>query len=235
MSPEPIAAIGVVIPAYNEADLIAGCLASIREAAARIATPLHVVVVDDGSEDATVAIAQAELEGLPGTIARGRGKNVGAARSLGIETVFARYAGLPHSRIWLATTDADSSVPPDWLAYQLECANAGADALAGLIDISSHPAIHRIFEPLYRLGIGSGTHTHIHGANMAMRASVYRAAGGFRADGCHEDVLLWRRISALPGVNAIADPRLVVRTSARTVSRVEGGFATYISNMSAAS
>lgn len=234
MFPERIAAIGVVIPAHNEAELIAECLGSVREAASRVPLPVLVAVVDDASEDGTADVARAELAPIGGLVLPGVGRNVGAARALGFEHVLSNFAVLAPGKTWIATTDADSTVPPGWLAHQVERANAGVDALAGLIDISSHSALHRIFAPLYERGITGGTHTHVHGANMSMRGSVYRAAGGFQASSCSEDVSLWARISALPGVRAMADPQLVVRTSARLQSRVEGGFATYISNMPAA-
>ena len=160
---------------------------------------------------------------------------VGAARAVGFDTAIAGFAHIAPGRTWLATTDADSTVSRDWLAYQVEQADAGVDALAGLISIPEHAAMKLTFDPIYERGIRAGTHTHIHGANMAMRASVYLAAGGFLAERCSEDVSLWARVSALPGVHAVADPKLVVRTSARLTSRVEGGFATYVANLSAAS
>lgn len=234
MRTKPIAAAGVVVPALNEAELVGECLRSVREAAARVDVPVLVAVVDDGSDDGTADIARSELVKVGGVLLPGRGGNVGAARARGFERVLAEFAGMPLDRLWIATTDADSAVPPRWLAWQVERANSGVDALAGLIDISSHTMLHRTFAPIYERKIGGGTHMHIHGANMALRASVYRAAGGFQEAACREDVALWNRLSALPGVRAVADPHLVVQTSARPQSRVDGGFATYIRNMPAA-
>ena len=35
-------------------------------------------------------------------------------------------SSMPLSTLWLANTDADTSVPPDWLSKQLRMADAGA-------------------------------------------------------------------------------------------------------------
>ncbi|HVA21795.1 MAG TPA: glycosyltransferase family 2 protein [Candidatus Micrarchaeia archaeon] len=63
-SPPPPLATGerppldVIVPAYNEAARIAPVLDSLERAAARYGGPVRIVVSDDGSEDATVAVAR---------------------------------------------------------------------------------------------------------------------------------------------------------------------------------
>lgn len=51
--------ISFVVPAYNEAQLIAATLDAIHSAAADIAQPCEIIVADDGSTDDTAAIARA--------------------------------------------------------------------------------------------------------------------------------------------------------------------------------
>lgn len=48
--------LGVVMPVFNEGDWIRRSVAALREAAGIAGWPIHVVVVDDGSTDETVAI-----------------------------------------------------------------------------------------------------------------------------------------------------------------------------------
>lgn len=224
---------GVVVPAYNEAGSIGDCLESLRAAVRALDVPCAIVVVDDGSDDRTAEIARAVLAGSGGLILSARGGNVGAARALGVQAILANLDTTPHSSAWVATTDADTTVPADWLTYQHASAATGVDAIAGLVDLPAGSPLSQRFAASYRRGIWPGTHTHIHGANMAMRASVYLAAGGFAALRCGEDVDLWQRVKALPGLRVVADPRLVVRTSARTQNRVDGGFGRDLRDLSA--
>ena len=59
-------------------------------------------------------------------------RNVGVARTAGFAAALAREAGRAAQQLWLATTDADSTVPADWLAEQLHMhgANLGMSAAA---------------------------------------------------------------------------------------------------------
>ena len=62
--PEPGAdrpAVDIIIPAYNEAENIARCLTSIDLAAGCYGGPVHVLVSDDGSTDATARLAEAQM------------------------------------------------------------------------------------------------------------------------------------------------------------------------------
>ncbi len=55
-----IAAVGVVIPAHDEEDLLPSCLDAVRLAAAPLAgVPVHVIVVADACTDRTAALARA--------------------------------------------------------------------------------------------------------------------------------------------------------------------------------
>lgn len=44
-------------------------------------------------------------------------------------------ADVEASQVWVATTDADSVVGPDWLARHAEYATRGLDGVAGLVDL----------------------------------------------------------------------------------------------------
>ncbi len=106
--------------------------------------------------------------------------NVGVARAAGFAAVLAREAGRPAEQMWLATTDADSTVPADWLAEQLRLAAKGAEVVAGTVrvqDWSEQPAAAR---DRFHAGYGrpGRGHLHVHGANLGMSATAYLDAGG---------------------------------------------------------
>ncbi len=206
--------IGVVVPAHDEDGHIAACLRSVRRAAR--SPRLHgetvlVVVALDACTDGTGRIA--ERMGAVTVVVDAR--NVGLARARGADLVLAEGAR------WLAFTDADTVVAPDWLADQLA---QHSDVVCGTIEVRDWGGyglpMRRHFEATYTDADG---HSHIHGANLGVSAEAYRGVGGFQPLACSEDVALVR---ALQGSGASiawsAVPRVV--TSARPGYRAPGGF-----------
>ena len=89
--------LSVIIPAYNAAASLAGCLDSVSGFGA------EVVVVDDGSEDGTVDV----VSGYPGTVlVRQENRGVSAARNAGMAVA---------SGDFLVFVDADDTVFPQAL------------------------------------------------------------------------------------------------------------------------
>jgi len=208
--------IGIAIPAHNEVGLLARCLRAASTAAARhhahSGEPVKIVVVLDACTDGSDAICAAFDVDTLAIHAR----NVGIARSRGAAHL------LDASARWLAFTDADSAVAPDWLDEQLAL---GADAVCGPVDVddwSAHPPHARdAFSRAYATADG---HRHVHGANFGVSASAYRLAGGFEPLECAEDVaLVCSLLAAGARVAWSARPRVV--TSGRRIARVRGGFA----------
>ncbi|MCX5544342.1 glycosyltransferase [Paraburkholderia sp. CNPSo 3076] len=206
--------IGVVIPAHNEARLIAACLASVRCAASHPALrgeAVRLLVVLDACTDTTAAIV---LDfGFEALCVEAR--NVGVARAAGAQALLACGAR------WLAFTDADSHVAPDWLAAQLALA---ADAVCGPVSVDDWsalaPCARAAWERRYRDADG---HRHIHGANLGVAAHAYLRAGGFPPLACSEDVALVDLLIATGATLAwSAAPRVV--TSGRRDARARGGF-----------
>lgn len=108
------ATVAVVIPAYNVEVFIAAALDSV---AAQTLLPCEVVVVDDGSRDASVERVRAWQAACarPFEVKLVTQDNAGAsaARNLGIRNTRAR---------WVALLDADDLWDPDHLALLLEAA-----------------------------------------------------------------------------------------------------------------
>lgn len=218
--------VGVVIPAHDEQELLPACLAAVRCAAEQAGVPVEVLVVADDCQDATAVIAA--RWGV--TCLTTRARNVGAARRAGCDALLG--AGQP-AGLWLATTDADSSVPPDWLRRQLGYAAAGADAVVGTVRLAVTSASPAGLLDAFRHGyLPAEGHPHVHGANLGFAAAAYLAAGRMPPLGLAEDVAF---IAALEvaGCRIIRAADLPVLTSARRLGRVRGGFADYLSRLPA--
>ena len=209
--------IGIAIPAHNEAEHIGECLASVLAACAHPALqgePAMVVVVLDDCSDDTARIAA----GYPVTLLATQTRCVGAARALGAQRLLASGAR------WLAFTDADTRVAPDWLAAQLALR---ADVVCGTVEVTDWEVFHGEAATMQahfaRTYFDADGHRHVHGANLGVSASAYLSAGGFAPLACSEDQALVDTLSALGARIAwSAAPR--VRTSARQDPRAAGGF-----------
>jgi len=206
--------IGVVVPAHDEEDQIGACLQSLLLAAhcpRLTGEAVLLVVALDACTDGTARIAH----GLGAVTLTVQARNVGLARAQGADLALAAGAR------WLAFTDADTVVAPDWLADQLA---QGSDAVCGTIEVRDWGGygqpMRRHFEATYTDADG---HRHIHGANLGVSAEAYRGVGGFQALASSEDVAL---VHALHDNGASiawsAMPRVL--TSARSDYRAPGGF-----------
>ena len=221
--------VGVIIPAHNEQDLLPACLASLRRAARALrGTPACLVVVADSCRDRT---AQAARRGGASVI-KITARSAGAARAAGAREVLRRTRHLDPADVWLATTDADTLVPPSWLRQQVHYANQGWDAVAGTIRVTDwtglHPrAISRFRE---RYDSGPGLHSHVHGANLSVRASAYLTAGGFPPVPTGEDHALVAALAA-GGSRVLRTGALPVITSARRDPRAPNGFGDYLADL----
>ena len=218
--------IGVAIPAHDEEDCLADCLRAVLSAACHPALggeAVRVCVVLDACIDRSAAVVRAHAEafraaGVGLELYAVQARRVGAARSAGARRLLAAGAR------WLAFTDADTRVAPDWLVEQLAL---GADAVCGTVavdDWSPHAArgadLQAHFDATYQDRDG---HRHIHGANLGVGARAYLATGGFEPVACHEDVYLVRALES-SGARLAWSARPRVFTSARTDARARDGF-----------
>ncbi len=228
----PVAAIGVVVPARDEARRLSRCLGALAAAAATLrraasaAPALRTVVVADSCVDRTADIARCWPD--VDVLVAGLG-SAGAARAAGAAHLLVgwRRTGVPLGAAWIANTDADSVVPAGWLAAQLAAARAGTDLLLGTVRPDLDDPDPLVVAAWYRRhSLGDG-HPHVHGANLGIRADMYRRVGGFSAVPDHEDALLAAAVGTAGGVveRTAAVP---VRTSARLSGRTPGGLAGYL-------
>ena len=220
--------VGVVIPAQNEEQTIERCIASVIASHDACAAParLWVVVVADACTDATAAYARRAI-GERGEVIDCAPRSAGTARLLGVAAVLKHFKDVSARRIWLANTDADSHVPLDWLKLHLEHAESGTAAVAGIVHLEEHEelraGVRDVHHQHYELR-ADGTHSHVHGTNLGVRADAYLDVGGFSHKRVAEDHCLWQRLKA-QGWQLCSPVRSFVFTSARLTGRARGGFA----------
>jgi Glycosyl transferase family 2 len=216
-----VEAAAVVVPAHNEEEEIPACLAALRAAAESVWIPVRLLVVADACTDETAAVAAAHGAEVIGIGAR----NVGAARAVGMAGLLRRTADTDPAAVWLATTDADTVVPPGWLRRQLGYAAQGWDVVLGTVTVADwdeHPPhTPAAFAAMYESG--EGPHPHVHGANLGIRASAYLAAGGFKPLRTAEDHALMAAATEA-GCQVLQASDLIVQTSARRQARAPRGF-----------
>jgi glycosyltransferase involved in cell wall biosynthesis len=159
----------VVVPVRNDAGPLDRCLVALGRQ--RLA-PAEVLVVDNGSRDDSVRVA--ERHGA--TVLTEPSVGIGAAASRGYDAA----AGDVILRL-----DADSVPPADWISRIADrfASDAGLDALTGPGDFSAvprrvRPALTGWYWRVYFEGLDRRVGgTPLFGSNLAMRADAWRAVG----------------------------------------------------------
>jgi len=246
-----ITAVGIVVPARNEQDRIGACLRSVRRALRSLPSDVAVAVevVLDRCSDATSERVAAVIDDWPeveALVVGGNGPSsvrptgraqltcakkpdVGMLRSLGLSRALARLRPQPTNRTWLLSTDADTTVPANWVCEHLRLAAGGAHGVAGLAELDGvthlSPTARQRYREILARGVHDGSHDHVYCANLGFRADAYLAVAGFPVGaGPGEDHGLWRRMAAA-GYRLEHPTSLRVRTSGRLRGRAEGGLA----------
>jgi glycosyltransferase involved in cell wall biosynthesis len=217
--------VGVILPVHNEEDRLLGALHALDEAITRVPSNVEcsVVIVLDSCTDQSPTIAQQWSRVRNSMVVPCEYGNVGAARRIGCSAVQTAFPETTENHLWLATTDADSQVPPEWLATQLNAHYAGSDLWTGRVDVidwSPHrSSTARRWHHEYQAEAAP-----VHGASMGIRASLYRQVGGFRDLETGEDRDLYERALSA-GATLHHDASARVLTSARRDARAPMGFA----------
>jgi len=206
-------AITVVVPTRGRAAYLEVTLDSLKRQRTRI--PYEVLVVDDGSTDATPEVAARHGARL---IRHEERRNANAARNTGVRETDAEL---------LAFLDDDVYVPPGWLDALMEGIERypDAEAFGGPIHArfegNAPRACGREAPPITALDLGTDDREAemVWGANFAMRRAAIERIGGFdesrgRLHGDEEDWLL--RLRAAGGtIMYLADAGLDHRRDAQ--------------------
>ncbi len=222
----------MVIPAHDEEALIGRCLASVIRAVSRARErepdlEVAVVVVLDACTDTTAP----QVGRWPVVAIEIAARRVGTARRVGVAHALSQLAA-GAGDTWIAMTDADTVVPPNWITHQLDLADAGADLVLGTVrpDFADLSARHAAYwRATHHRGRPAG---NVHGANLGVRASTYARAGGIPDLVEHEDVALVRAMRGL-GARERASDEHEVETSGRFTGRTPGGYAAFLARVHA--
>jgi glycosyltransferase involved in cell wall biosynthesis len=207
--------ISVVVPSYNDAVMLERCLAALARQSRKAD---EIIVVDNGSSDATVDVAIAAGARVVTELRRG----IPQATSAGFDAARGEI---------LCRLDADSIPPRDWIA-RVERAFATEehlDALSGPGRFYGASAVtHWVAETLYigaystLIGFLLG-HDVLFGSNLALRQSAWhRLRLSIHRDlrWVHDDLDL--AINLEPGMGVRYDRTLQVGVSARPFDTWEG-------------
>ena len=202
--------VSVIVPAYNEEDLLAECLEAL--ATQDYEGEIEVVVVDNASTDAT------------GEIARGLGVRVVEEPRRGYGRALRRGFAAGTGEI-LASTDADTVVPRTWVrrlveAYACDDAVVCAGGDCEFVEPNLRGWLFtRGLLPLLVWGdrVG-GNSPHLWGASFSVRQDVFVRAGGFHPDfDLQVDTELSERLRQYGRVVLVGGDK--VRTSSRRWNR----------------
>ena len=208
--PRPGAAprFSVVVPAHNEAEVLGRTLRSLRDQ--DFAGPVEVVVVDNGSTDATADVARAA------------GARVAEEPTLGVCAARQRGTDLATGQV-VVSTDADTVHPPDWLTRIDAAFQADPDlvAVAGPCRYEDPPGWAAV---LPRLGFGlvavahalTGRVAYVTATNVAFRREGFPGYDTSLTQG-GDEVDLLRRLRRVGPVRW--DGRNPVRTSSRRLDQ----------------
>ena len=207
MSDRPF--ISVIVPARNEENTIPDCLRALL-ASTYPTERFEILVVDDGSNDNTAARVraikeerkEAEKEATKGATYEAIRDTVDGAQIRLIRLKDNRrhksgalQAGLEEARgDVIATTDADCTATPQWLAAMCRMLGPETGFVAGPVRYAPTPTILTRLQAMESLGlvaIGAGAvgigHPHVcNSANIMYRRSAYEYAQGAAAGASHE-------------------------------------------------
>ncbi|WP_086825072.1 glycosyltransferase family 2 protein [Allokutzneria sp. NRRL B-24872] len=227
-----ITAIGVVIPARDEAGLIGACLHAMSAALRGVPPRVErvVCVVADRCTDETVRLARAAFGGWQAGVitVNDAPLSIGEVRALGCRAARWRLRTHAPSTTLLLNTDADSAVGRSWAREHLRLADEGSHAVAGTAEFASPFPVASVATLRYQRVLDRARrpegHGNVYGANLGVRADAYAAVGGFHALSTGEDHDLWDRLG-VAGFRLRYDCAARVRTSARLAGRAPHGLA----------
>jgi len=215
----------IIIPARNEASSIVHCLNSIQQ----LAYPpdmLEVIVVNDHSTDGTPDIVLQRREQFPSlkliNLADHLNGTLNAYKKRAIEIAVAESNGN-----WIVTTDADCTVPPQWLSLLDQYIQAKQPVFVaapvmftltkswlGLFQVLDFMSLQGITAS----AVAAGYHSMCNGANLAYSKAAFETVDGFRgidhiASG--DDMLLMYKIKQqYPGkLGFLFSPDAIVQTA----------------------
>jgi glycosyltransferase involved in cell wall biosynthesis len=213
--------VSVVVPAYNEEDMIGPCLDAIL---GQTVAADEIIVVDNDSTDGTAVVLRAY------------GDRIISLRESRPGVCYARNAGLDAAiGDLIVRIDADTRLPTRWIEQIHELfIDPTVEAVTGparYYDIQLPRLVSRL-DLLLRAAWARSTQQRldwIYGANMAVRANAWRGVRGSLCEDrrIHEDVDLGIHLFHA-GCRVIFAPTLAAYTSARRIRDSRRDFRAYL-------
>ncbi|MDP4005603.1 glycosyltransferase [Methylobacterium sp. NEAU K] len=248
MPPTPVPDAIVAVPVRNEAERIEACLRAIDAQDGLAPGSLGLVLFLNNCTDGTEAIVARLVPGLSipvrVLVEDFSGAHAGWARRRAMDAA-AAWLGDAGNAGMILSTDADSRVPPNWVARNRAALDAGADAVAGRVELDaaeaallppSLPARGRL-EDIYDALITEAEaridpdpndpwpcHRTAIGATLAVTRGAYRAVGGMPEIPLGEDGAFIARLIQ-HGLRVRHATDVCVTISARLTGRAPGGVA----------
>jgi glycosyltransferase involved in cell wall biosynthesis len=203
---KPSIAISIIIPCFNEEQLISNCLTSITKQDFEL--PYEIIVVDNNSTDKTAEIA--------------RSFNVKVIKEAHQGVIWARQKGLTQAKgEIIAQADSDCIYPKNWLSLIYKhFSNSKVVAVGGPATGEKHPFWAYL---VYKLGFGfvnfiyklTGVVIYLGGFNFAFRKKTLQDLGGYQTfldSGGDEWDILWRLKTK---GKVIFEPKAIINLSSR--------------------
>ncbi len=199
--------VSVVVPARDEAVLIARVVQAISSQVSR-ASRIEVIVVDDGSTDATVLLARAAGARVIEARKAGERGNCAAARNRGA----AESRGDP-----IVFVDADCVVADDWLEHLLRAHERGATIVGGSLALPPGlPATARcdyycgwyLIHPAAR----AGWVPHHPPPNLSVRRVAFLSTSGYTTEAPYDfanEERFWQRELKAAGHRIYFEPKAI--------------------------
>jgi glycosyltransferase involved in cell wall biosynthesis len=162
--------LSIVVPVYNEEDVLPMLAERLRPVADGLGTTYEVVTVDDGSTDASPVVLQRLLRGWPELRVVRLRANAGHQAAISAGLASARGA-------YVVTLDADLQDPPEVIPEMLARARQGVDVVYGVrsdrsTDSPFKRASARAFYRVIRLLSGTGAQVDAGDYRLMSRATV---------------------------------------------------------------
>lgn len=211
----PIADISVVIPARNDARMLAHCLRALDR---QTVAPREVIVVDNDSSDGTAIVARQARS----RVITQREHGIPISSATGFDAAAGRF---------IARLDADSVPHERWIETVMTIFAEHPEAVAvtgsGVLQEPGgerHPHRSRSYlDPYFALVRAAIAHEPVFGSAMAMRRTAWERVSGevCRHDArVHDDLDL--SIHLPPQTTVIRDARLTIPISARPMHSARG-------------
>jgi glycosyltransferase involved in cell wall biosynthesis len=189
----------VIVPVYNEQELISDCLDSLLNQTLD-KNKYEIIVIDNNSTDSTARIA---LD-----------KGVRVEKEFRKGYVHAIRRGIEVSTTeFIAFTDADCRVPPDWttkILANFEC-SVNVVGVGGKVSFYD---VHAVFDKLFQVVLFFNS--ALPGNNMAVRRTAIAEIGGIDPH-INLSVDYWLTLKLRKVGQLRVDRSLIVKTSARRV------------------